>query len=272
MATALTVSTTGVLAERLILTQDTTLTLGTGFDGQSFNLLIQQDSTGGHALTFTNADGVGDPSLTANATTSYSFVYDALGNVWNKNGFPSSASLETASQATFRLIDAELTLGYQGTTTVTGSVASVRGNTTIASGTTVGGTSFVYGTQGKLTVVGSLTSTSEVQTALLGQLDLSNCTSQTSPICAIWGDCGATMSSGVTVGSIDIAVLYNTTTKLINSCIRVAADASFFADITDLSFGGAHILTGTTASTAAGGLKIKANGNTRYIQLYSGIA
>ena len=114
MATALTVSTTGVLAERLILTGDITLTLGNGFDGQTFNLLVQQDSTGGHALTFVNADGAGDPSLTANATTAYTFVYDALGNVWSKTGFPSSATLDAAAQGNFRLIDAELTLGFQG--------------------------------------------------------------------------------------------------------------------------------------------------------------
>ena len=185
---------------------------------------------------------------------------------------PLAVSLAVASQPAARVLDGELTLNYAGSTTVAGSVASVRGNTTIGSGTTITGASYIYGTQGKLTVKGTHSGSAEVSCGLLGQLDLSAAVGMTAPVAAIWGDCGATMSSGVTASDIDIAVLYNTTTKLIHSCLRIYADASYLFDITDASYGGAHFVVGTTASTAAGCLKVFVNGAIRYLQLYSGEA
>jgi hypothetical protein len=151
---------------------------------------------------------------------------------------------------------------------VSGSVAAVRGNLTIASGTTVT-SGYLYGTQGKLTIKGTFTGGSEVSCGLIGQLDLSSATSVTSPLTCIWGDCGATMASGVTAANVDIAVLYNTTTKLINSAIRVAMDATYLFDLSDLAYGGKHfILASGLGSITAKCLNVNIDGSAYHIPLY----
>ena len=180
-----------------------------------------------------------------------------------------SPTLAVASQPTLRAFDSEPSLSYAGSTTVasSGSVVAVRGNTTIGASTTVAG-GFVYGVQGKVTDKGVLTTANYVA-ALLGQLDTSAAGSLgTTPLAAIWGDMGASSTAASATGA-DILKLTNTTNTAINSAIYVNANATFFADITDIGYGGVHFVIGTTAATAAGCLKIKVGGATRYIQLYS---
>ena len=179
-------------------------------------------------------------------------------------------SLTVAGQATLRLEDAELTLGYQGSTTVSGSVASLRGNTTIAAGCTITGASYVFGTQGKLTIQGTHSGSAEVSCGLLGQFDLSAATAATAPIAAIWADCGATMSSGIgaTAANIDAVVVYNTTGAKINAALRIDTNSTFLLDLTDE--GGGHGAGNWIIATARGSgwdksLKIKLNGATYYI-------
>lgn len=175
--------------------------------------------------------------------------------------------LSVAAQPTYRAVNSWVTLGYAGSTAVTGSVASVRGNTTIAAATTLSN-GFVYGAQGKVTIAGALTTPNYVA-ALIGQLDTSAAGSLgTTPLSAIWADMGATSTAATATGA-DILKLTNTTNTAINSAIYVNANATFFADITDIGYGGVHFVVGTTAATAAGALKIKVGGATRYIQLYS---
>lgn len=174
-----------------------------------------------------------------------------------------NVSLVVASQPTVRLIDSELTLGYEGSTTVSGSAAAIRGNLTVGSGTTITGASYLYGTQGKLTIKGTHSGSAEVSCGLLGQLDLSSAKGVTAPVACIWGDCGA--SVGTATGSnIDALVLYNTIAGLtINSALRVYAYASYFADLSDASSGW---IVGTAKSSGWDkSLKIKLNGTTYYI-------
>jgi hypothetical protein len=179
-------------------------------------------------------------------------------------------SLLAASQATLRLIDSELTLGYQGSTTVSGSVASLRGNTTIDTGTTITGASYVYGTQGKLTIKGTHSGSAEVSCGLLGQLDLSAATAATAPIAAIWADCGASMSGGMgaAAANIDAVVAYNTTGTKINAAFRVDTNSTYFMDLSDE--GGGHGAGNWIIGTAKGSgwtksLKIKLPDATYYI-------
>ena len=177
------------------------------------------------------------------------------------------AAFSSASQSTFRNIDSEVLLNFSGSTAITGSVAAIRGNTAIASGTTIS-SGFVYGTQGKLTIQGALT-TANYLAGVIGQVDTSAAGSLgTTPLCAIWGDMGAT-STAVTATGADILKLTNTTNTIINSAIMVNANASYLMDITDAAYGGVHFVVGTTASTAAGCLKVKVDGVVRYLQLYS---
>jgi hypothetical protein len=176
-------------------------------------------------------------------------------------------SLKSASQATSRLVDSELTLGYAGSTTVSGSVAAVRGNTTVSAATTIAGASYVYGTQGKLTVKGTMSGSAEVSCGLLGQLDLSAALGVTAPLAAIWADCGATAGT-VTGANVDAVVVYNTTACKINAAIRVDTNSTYFLDLSDE--GGGHGAGNWIIATAAGtgwnkSLKIKLNGTAYYI-------
>src|ERR1022692_2277740 len=64
---------------------------------------------------------------------------------------PISLTQTLAAQPTLRLVDNELTLGYAGNTTTTGSVVATRGAVTIGPTTHLIGTgSYTYGIQGKL--------------------------------------------------------------------------------------------------------------------------
>ena len=178
-----------------------------------------------------------------------------------------SPALAVAAQPTLRAFDSEPSLSYAGSTAITGSVAAVRGNTTIGASTTIS-SGFVYGTQGKITDKGILTTANYVA-ALLGQLDTSAAGSLgTTPLAAIWGDMGANSTAASATGA-DILKLTNTTNTIINSAIYVNANANYLMDITDVSYGGAHFLVGTTATTPAGCIKVHTPAGVRYLQLYS---
>lgn len=179
-------------------------------------------------------------------------------------------SLLAASQGTLRLLDSELTLGYQGSTTVSGSVASLRGNTTIAAGCTIAGASYVYGVQGKLTIQGTHSGTAEVSAGLVGQLDLSAAVGASAPIAAIWADCGATMSvaMGSSKANIDAVVVYNTTGTKINAALRIDTNSTYLFDLADE--GGGHGAGNWIIATAKStgwdkSLKINLNGTPYYI-------
>jgi hypothetical protein len=175
----------------------------------------------------------------------------------------SSPTVTTATAANYRAIDGELTLSFAGSVIITGSVASVRGNTTIASGTTVAA-GFVYGTQGKVTIVGT-NSTANYVCGILGQLDTSSATALgTGPLAAIWGDMGAT-STATTDSGADIIKLTNTTGCAINSAVYVNAKASFFADLVEVAAAGTWIVAGAVGGSQDKKLKIKLNGTTYYI-------
>ena len=82
------------------------------------------------------------------------------------------------------------------------------------------------------------------------------------------GDFGATSIMTTDANANMIAVL-NTTNCIINSALFFYGNAAYAMDLTDAAYGGAHFVVGTTASTAAGCLKVHINGNVRYLQLYS---
>src|SRR5580693_3002708 len=72
----------GLSAERVFLSANTTLTLLNGVDTQVLTLIVTQDSTGGHTLTFANASGTPSIATGANASTIMQLVYDAVTNSW----------------------------------------------------------------------------------------------------------------------------------------------------------------------------------------------
>jgi hypothetical protein len=183
-----------------------------------------------------------------------------------------SSTLSAAAQPTLRLVDSEPTLGYAGSTAITGSVAAVRGNATLGASTTIS-SGFVYGEQGKLTLKGTLANGSGFNAGLFGQVDTSASTfvHTSGYLAPIMGDFGAT-SIMSTDANANMVSLLNTTSCLINSALLFIGNASYAFDLTDLGAGGAHFIVGTTGSTASGCLKVKINGVAKYIQLFTTVA
>lgn len=89
-----TLNVSGVLANRIYLTADTTLLLLDGTDAQLLILIVTQDSTGGHALTISNSSGLPSISTSANASTVLQMVYDSVTGNW----IPPAAAGEQASK------------------------------------------------------------------------------------------------------------------------------------------------------------------------------
>ena len=147
------------------------------------------------------------------------------------------------------------------------SVASVRGASTVASGTTLAG-GFLYGTQGKFTLAGTV-SGSIWASGLLGQLDISAATlTSASHVTPIWSDAGDTAPSGA-CAFCDSLVLTNTTAATFNSLIYGYSKATRLMDLTDN--GGGYIILGSGASSAVSGyLKIKVSGVDVYLRYYAG--
>jgi hypothetical protein len=164
---------------------------------------------------------------------------------------PATVNLTTATVVTTRVVDAEPVLNYSGSTSITGSVAAVRGNTTIASGTTITA-GYVYGAQGKVTVTGTLGSgASNYSAGLVGQLDMSAAVGITSPLSALWLDAGATASAAIIAAPTEVNMMEitNTTNAIIHSILQVEANASYFADVTDLAYGGTHWIVASAPGT-----------------------
>lgn len=179
-----------------------------------------------------------------------------------------AANLSTASIAATRMIDSEPVLNFAGSVTITGSVAAVRGNTTIAAGTTIS-SGFVYGTQGKITAVGTLAS-ANFTTGVVGQLDFSAITalSGAGPISCIWGDCGASITGSITTApNLNVLHLTNTTACLINAAIFVETKSTYLLDISNASY--SPFLTTTAPGTAYGRIAINTPAGIKYIGVYN---
>jgi hypothetical protein len=181
-----------------------------------------------------------------------------------------TATLTTAVQPTFRLTDSELALS-SAVTSITGSVAAIRGNTTLAAGGTIS-SGFVYGTQGKLTLQGTLANGSGFNAGIFGQVDTSAAgfVHTSGYLAPIMGDFGAT-SNLATDANANMIALLNTTNCIIHSALLFTGNANYLFDVTDLSFGGAHfVATQTGITTLAKSLKVHVNGTDYYIPMCTG--
>ena len=221
-----------------------------------------------------------------------------------------SAMSEAAQPGNIRVIDSELLFNYPGSTaiavnptgidgnptsanqnTAANSIAAIRGAITVG-GTYTGATAgtgtagvdpsrttattitqgFMYGVQGKITARGTIAIGSGFNAALFGQFDTSASTVVLTSgyNAALVLDMGAT-SHLASSTVLDGQVILNTTACLINSAIRVIANATQLFDITDLNGGGPHFANTSAAipTTSGGQLKVLVNGVVRYIPLYS---
>ena len=200
----------------------------------------------------------------------------------NPGGFPDvpfvigvySAFGEATQPGNIRVVDVENLFNFAGTVQITSgqSIASVRGGASIAVGTTIASGGFIYGVQGKVIVQGTINSGSAFCAALFGQFDTSgaSATLTSGYNAALVLDMGAT-SHLASSTVLDGEVILNTTACLMNSAIRVVANATQLFDITDLNGGGPHFANTSAAlpTTSGGQLKVLVNGVVRYIPLYS---
>jgi len=176
--------------------------------------------------------------------------------------------LSTAAQPTLRQIDSELELS-SAVTSVSGSVAAIRGAITTDSGGTIGGSSFLYGVQGKLILDGTLNNLSAFNAGVFAQLDTSGAGfAHTSGYLApIIADMGATshLSSDALA---NLVVLLNTTTSLINAILKTEAKASYLFDLSDLGQG-AYIVAAGVAGNQDKCLAILVDGTPYFIPINS---
>lgn len=187
---------------------------------------------------------------------------------------PVSLTLSNATQPTTRLTDNELTLGYAGNTTTTGSAVATRGAVTIGPSTHLIGTgSYSYGVQGKFINKGYVATTGGngiIQCGVLAQLDLSSSLgiAAGSQVTALWVDCGGAVGT-VTGSAIDVSTFYQNIGSLtVNSVFRVLAKATYLFDFASSS----TFLTGTTGSTAYKCVAVHTDDGIKYVQLFTNVA
>lgn len=140
---------------------------------------------------------------------------------------------------------------------------------TTMSGTVTGG-AFIFGSYGKLILSGTENHADSRMAAAFFKVDASSGTCTAGQLSGIWVDMGTTgPAGGFANGQTNIVRATNTTSSSVNAIIYGYGKATYAADLSD-NGGGWAFTTGAPA-TAAGGLKINLNGNTRYIALLSGV-
>lgn len=188
-----------------------------------------------------------------------------------------SATFSTATPAgNSRTVDAEPVLNFAGSAAITPagtSIAGVRGNITIANGTTVT-QGYMYGVQGKLTLKGTINVTlGEASAGLVGQLDMSAATAITSvgdSLSMCWLDAGSASAVALTLVSA-LTITNSIAGKPLKAIINVPlADAQFFLvsqDSADSPWSADPAASGKTFQNK--GLKVSCNGSTYWIPLYA---
>jgi hypothetical protein len=183
---------------------------------------------------------------------------------------PVTDVLSGATISTTRIIDSEPSITHTGSTTITGSVAAVRGNITQGS-TNILSSGFEYGVQGKLTLAGTLANGSGFNYGIFGQIDTSAATfvHTSGYLAPIGADFGATsiMASDALANMISLT---NTTSCIIHSALQFIGNASYALDLQDLASGGKHfITTGASGGSNTKCLVVLIDGTPMKIQLYA---
>ncbi len=125
-----------------------------------------------------------------------------------------------------------------------GNIVGVRGSATLNNG--VSGSSFVYGTQGKVIANAGTLASSAWIAGVFGQFDFSGATITSGQFAPIWGDMGATMTSGTYAGMYGLAMT-NTTAGIANAQMYLYGGATYLMDLVDN-----NALVGPTYYKAAG--------------------
>ena len=187
--------------------QVTASVLKLAFDAAAYMTITQADAG---AVTF---DSVSD------GTAGFAFSDPITGN----------NTVTTAALGTVRAIVGNVTAS--GTDISGGLITGVRGHST-ASGTITAGGAYVIGTQGKLTVTGTMNHEDSRLAALFGQLDISAGTYTNGQMSCLWVDAGASASVSAAStgggGQFNMLRVTNTTTANANAIMYAYAAADFF--------------------------------------------
>jgi hypothetical protein len=184
----------------------------------------------------------------------------------NTTGVISAAETITeATHATQRLIRSELTLtpATDIAATSNGSFAGIRGAVTLSSGKSISD-GYIYGVQGKAVLDGAtLAVGSDHICGLYGQLSATSATFTSGHIAAVIGSIQGVPTSS----NVDLFYGESVTGNVINAMFKAICKSDFVFDLES----NVHTQMGTAgaATTAAGWLKIKVEGVTRYINLWS---
>jgi hypothetical protein len=150
-----------------------------------------------------------------------------------------------------------------------GNLVGARGDCTL-SGTVTGG-AFLYGSQGKLIVTGTMNHADSRLCGSLAQLDISAGTYTTGQLSALWVDAGATASSSAIStkggGQFNLIRAQNTTAATCNAIIYGYGKADYALDLSDNSAGWLDAGSGASAN-CTGHIKIKINGVDGYLRVY----
>jgi len=208
------------------------------------NQKIQYRDTG--IYTYSSANGVFDVvsdttlNLTGGAVT---FAVTASG----LSGTTLISNTVTSTSATPSNVRSIIGAVVDATTITSGLLTGVRGLATIASAS--GG--FVYGTQGKLAVTGTL-SGSVWAAGLFGQLDMSAATVNAGQVAAIWGDWGATSGTETDMTGARGIVMTNTTDATLNAQIYLYGKATYFAELAGPGSVETYVAAAGTSAGSAG--------------------
>jgi hypothetical protein len=184
-----------------------------------------------------------------------------------------TGNISNLTPPTTRFLDSEpdltgVTINVDGT----GSVAAVRGNATVDTGSTLQ-TGYLYGVQGKLTIKGTIDTThSEYQAALAGQLDVSAAAAAFTAgnLAILWLDTGDNTGAAFSLNSVDAIKITNTgagANSVLNSILQLDAQANFLIDAP--GYASTYMKSGASGGSNSQNLKVRIGGTTYYIQLYA---
>jgi hypothetical protein len=179
---------------------------------------------------------------------------DTLTLVATTTGTAPITNTVTSTSATPSNVRSLIGAVVDATTVTSGLLTGVRGIATIASAS--GG--FVYGTQGKLAVTGTL-SGSVWAAGLFGQLDMSAATTNAGQVAAIWGDWGATSGTETSMTGARGIAMTNTTDAVLNAQMYLYGSATNLLELAGPG-GTMAFVTGSNGSGADVYLTISING------------
>jgi hypothetical protein len=187
-----------------------------------------------------------------------------VGAITATTGDVSVAKTDTsATPATERLVLSELTLTPATTLAVAanGSLAAVRGCTTLTTGKSITG-GFLYGTQGKLVLDGATVAVGSGHIAgVYGQMSAAGATFTSGHIAPIIS-CGQSLPAGIA----DMIYCENNDVTKLHAIIEAIANADFVVDATSED-GNSAYLVGTAGASASKYMRVKLSGTEYRIAL-----